>query len=66
LAWLSWSIDLGRGVCNPNFFFTFSSWVIVRLHTKNQLDSLPGSASKVLEVPQKFVLVGCGWVVESK
>ena len=33
---------------------------MVRLHTENQLDTLPGSASKVC-----VVVVG-GWVVESK
>ena len=38
----------------PNIFFShFFSWVLIRLHTKNQLPRLSGSA---LKVP------GGGWV----
>ena len=45
----------GGGVGNPKFFLhIFSSWVMVRLHTENQLDSLPGSASTVC-------VGGSGW-----
>jgi hypothetical protein len=40
------SIELAWG--DPNFFLQIlSSYVLVRLHTKNHLHSLPGSALKV-------------------
>jgi hypothetical protein len=47
----------GRGAY-PYFCLGISfSWVNLRLHTKNQLYTLPGSALKVC------VVVGGGWVV---
>ena len=43
------------GVHNPIFFLSiFFSWVNLRLHTKKQLYTLPGSAFKVS-------VVGGGW-----
>ena len=41
------------------FWGRLSSWVNLRLHTENQLYTLPGSALKVCVV----VVVGGGWVV---
>ena len=49
----------GAGGDHNTIFFSISfSWVNLRLHTKNQLYTLPGSALKVYVV----VVVG-GWVV---
>ena len=37
-----------RGLGDPDFWLhIFSSWVNMRLHTKNQLPGLPGSTLKV-------------------
>ena len=44
----------GVGVGDPNFFLHISSsWVKIRLDTKNQLSSLSGSALKVCVVAAK-------------
>jgi hypothetical protein len=50
---------------NPIFFLSISSsWVNIRLHTKNQLYTLSGSSLKVCVVGGWWVVVGGG--VESE
>ena len=44
-------MGVGWGFHNPIFFLSISSsWVNIRLHTENQLYTLPGSALKVCVV----------------